>query len=226
MGRPAKGLRLADLVPVQVGTAYARTALEDLQRWAPRLEPAARLRVGTEVQLSALAADVAACVRYAQSGLWLGRTNPTAALEVVGELAGRWAYLVPEGDPDGVRLGLEACHVRAWVEMGAAVTVAQLAQLASVTARTVQGALKGELLEGAPGGGVLGSDARAWLASRCVSLEAVRKLGEWPYLYQCGGGQAWLLIPPGGFLADPLGEREGWDRIDGGAWVTPVRTVG
>jgi hypothetical protein len=229
MGRPSKAPRLADLVPVELGTAYADAVRADLVQWGARLGLELRGPEGAEgSELARIVADV---VRYAQGGEWMGHDGERAARAVqhtVGVVLERWRFLA-SGEAGAVWCGLEGARIRSALELGGSVAAGELATLASCSRRTVEQAAAGGDLDAARGGGFHASEARGWLAERAglrpLLVTRLRASGV-PFRYQCGGGACWVWVAPVGLLVERLAELEDWTpATDGSGYTTPRREV-
>lgn len=179
--------RLADLAPATVGRAATDLVLARLGRLVAPLSPGVMLHLGPvagDTDLGLTVASLAAWAQGGELGDWEDHEDAADALLTTTEaiyrapLADAWDAAVaaaeaedgPEDDP--VAVTLAAAWSRLRIARGEAVTLAELARLASVTPGLVkQLVVRGELRAAQTGSGpkpsrVDATEARRWLSAR------------------------------------------------------------
>lgn len=180
-------MRLSDLDPRTVGSAATDAVLQRLSRLAMPLSPGVTLHVGPAQGDTDLGLTVASLCAWAQSGTlgdWTDHEDAADALLTVTEalyrapLGDAWdaavaAACADDGptDEDPAALVLAAAWSRLRVCRGHAVTLAELARLASVGLSRVKALVAaGEIHASGPGGPqphrVEADEARRWLSAR------------------------------------------------------------
>lgn len=179
--------RLADLAPAVVGAAATELVLARMRRLALPLSPGVMLHVGPAQGDTDLGLTVASLCAWAQTGAlgdWEDHEDAADALLGATEalyrapLADGWSAAVAAAeaedgpDDDPVAVTLAAAWSRLRIARGEAVTLAELARLASVTPGLVkQSVAEGRLRVASTGSGpkpsrVDPAEARRWLAAR------------------------------------------------------------
>lgn len=183
-------MRLADLVPATVGRAATELVLARIGRLALPLSPGVTLHVGAIQGDTDLGVTVASLCAWAQTGDlgdlgdWTDAEDAADALLGATEalyrapLADAWDAAVAAAEAedgpedDAVAVALAAAWSRLRIVRGEAVTLAELARLASVTPGLVkQSVAEGRLRVASTGSGpkpsrLNAAEARRWLAAR------------------------------------------------------------